>query len=110
MPLQILCWLAGILVVPAVAWAFWVTQRLNYIKSKADKLEYMHYNPDKYGFGSRELTRQSYRLAHWMRATAHWTKWAAEQATGKEAPPLPPDPNDIESEDTLTPPYGDEAI
>ena len=96
--------------VPAWAiWSIWTTVRLNAIKARCDELLNMHNNADEHGFGTKTLTRQSLKLAHWMKASAFWTKWAAEEATGKKAPPIPPDDDDL-NEPTLTPPYGDEGI
>ena len=83
-------WAGEMLLLPAVGVIITILWYVRSIKKSSDKLLYMHYHPDEFEFGSRELTEHLQKMEHSMKMTAHWCKWMATNMNkGKEpAPPL----------------------
>ncbi len=80
-------WLAGMLLLPLVAYCFATISILRDIKRSTDKLLEMHHAPDDHGFGTRQLTEIMRDLRAAMIEMAHYTRWTAENLTGKSPPP-----------------------
>ncbi len=67
--------------------AFWIKHKLNEIHRLAVRDEYMHENPEKFGFGTsgfRPVIEENTRA---IRELSHFIQWAVEEQTGNKAPP-----------------------
>lgn len=78
---------AGLILLPAIAWAIrmsWMTKSTN---SKVSRLLNMHEDPDKYGFGTVETNKVIEANTAVMNKLSHYVEWEIENRTGKKAPP-----------------------
>ena len=87
-------WVAGALLIPGLSFAIAVIWILKDIKRTSDasfaavlKLTKMHYEADKYDFGTGELVAYASDMKSSIRDLVHYIKWQAKESTGKEPPP-----------------------
>ncbi len=82
-----LIWAFKLAIIPTVTFSFAVIWLLRDIKKSTDRLLYMHYNPDKFGFGNGALGEEMTGLRNATRDVAHYTKWMATNMNNGKPPP-----------------------
>lgn len=105
---QVALWVLGIMLMPTIGWALYITNVLSRIRARQadcmnchNEMLKMHHNPDEYGFGTISLRatheRDQNRLekliddnTRALREVAHYIRWSIENTTGKKAPPPMP--------------------
>ena len=87
MNLEIALWVLGAGCVPALAFCIWLYTCMSEVSRSTNTLIEMHQHADEHGFGTKKLEKVLSALANSTRAMAHYTKWMAEQLTGKTPPP-----------------------
>jgi len=94
MDIVTLKWVAGVLLLPGLSFAVIVLWLLKDIKRTSDaglaeivKLTKMHYEANKYSFGTGELTAYAKDQGGAIKDLVHYIKWQAKEITGKEPPP-----------------------
>lgn len=87
MDIEIIKWIAGVLVVPSIVFGFIVCSLLRDIKRGTDKLLEMHHNADKYGFGTVSLGEFLREMRDSFKDQNYYMKWMVEEMVGKKPPP-----------------------
>jgi hypothetical protein len=88
--------LLGLLLLPAIGAHVTFLILLRDIKRGNDELLRIHTREyaDEAGFGTVALTHTMKRSQYALEQLVHYTKWMAEERTGKEPPPPPSPPGD----------------
>lgn len=91
---EIVRWIIGVSVVPAVAFGVYLVRVSEAMKKDVTKLLDMHEHPENTGFGTvglngvmvdmKEVVEDNTRA---IRALTHYVRWLAEKTDGKPPPP-----------------------
>jgi hypothetical protein len=97
MTLEVFLYAIAALAIPIGGWMITMMWLMKEIKKSTDltfakvvRLEEMHNNPDKYGFGVGLMDTKLEGIHSALKTLVHYVRWQAEQASGKEPPPPPP--------------------
>ena len=93
MEVEVIKWVAGILIVPLIVFAFAILSILRDIKKSTDILIAMHNSPDVYGFGTKSIGDCMREMRDAFQDQSHYMKWMVAELTGKKPPPPVHHPN-----------------